>query len=132
MPTDRLNRTMKHLHTEDCIALAKQLQAMKHEVLAELRASAPHVDSEAASLGSEVHANADDAELERERELLSAEIENDRHRLHEIEQAERRMADGRYGICVECGEEIPRLRLLAQPVAIRCAACQTALESRLS
>jgi DnaK suppressor protein len=121
---------MKHLHTADRIALAKRLQAMKHEVLGELHRSAPHVDSSAPSLGSEVHAHADDAEIEREHELLSAEIEIDRRRLRDIEQAELRLAEGRYGLCMDCGAEIPPARLLAQPIAVRCTACQAALESR--
>jgi DnaK suppressor protein len=121
---------MNHLNTADRIALAKQLQAMKREVLGELRSRAPHVDSSALSVGSDVHGHADDAELERQQELLYAEIEFDCRRLHDIELAERRLADGRYGVCADCGEEITRSRLLAQPAAIRCANCQATLESR--
>ncbi|WP_204350221.1 TraR/DksA family transcriptional regulator [Klebsiella pneumoniae] len=33
-----------------------------------------------------------------------------------------------YGICVDCGEAIPFLRLQAQPTAMRCLPCQTACE----
>ncbi|MEJ8850672.1 TraR/DksA family transcriptional regulator [Variovorax rhizosphaerae] len=56
-------------------------------------------------------------------------LKGDRHRLHEIEEAEHRLACGRFGVCVDCGEEIGRLRLLAQPIAIHCTACQAALEA---
>jgi DnaK suppressor protein len=38
------------------------------------------------------------------------------------------MANGLYGLCMDCGEEIPLERLFAQPAAIRCAACQTNAE----
>ena len=64
----------------------------------------------------------------RRNDVRFAEIEVDRQRLSEIEQAQQRMAEGRYGICADCGEDIPRERLLAQPMAIRCAACQAAAE----
>ncbi|MDM0116340.1 TraR/DksA family transcriptional regulator [Variovorax sp. J22R133] len=62
--------------------------------------------------------------------MLQAEIEIDRQRLHDIEQAEQRLATGRYGLCDECGEEIGRERLLAQPIATRCAACQRVSEKQ--
>ncbi len=34
------------------------------------------------------------------------------------------MADGRYGVCVDCGAEIGYEPLLAYPTAKRCIACQ--------
>lgn len=45
-----------------------------------------------------------------------------------IEQALQRVADGSYGLCVQCGTAIPTARLHAQPTADRCTACQSALE----
>jgi DnaK suppressor protein len=118
------------LTTADRIALAGQLDALKRKATDELRSHALHIDESAPSIDQEVHTHADDAEMEREQELRDAEIEIDRVRLHDIEEAARRLADGRYGVCTDCGEEIARLRLLAQPIAIRCAACQAAWESR--
>jgi DnaK suppressor protein len=50
------------------------------------------------------------------------------------EQAQRlrialsRVADGEYGVCVECGSAIPPKRLLAVPDATTCVACQERLE----
>src|SRR6185503_18719776 len=38
----------------------------------------------------------------------------------EIKSAMRRMADGTYGTCEECGEEIPLERLEANPAAAMC------------
>ncbi|MFQ3664755.1 MAG: TraR/DksA C4-type zinc finger protein [Sphingomonadaceae bacterium] len=34
-----------------------------------------------------------------------------------------RIAEGSYGICVNCGAEIPEARLRALPTAVRCVAC---------
>ncbi len=43
--------------------------------------------------------------------------------LGRIEAALRRIADGDYGVCLDCGEEIARGRLKIQPTATRCVRC---------
>ncbi|MBI2320486.1 MAG: TraR/DksA family transcriptional regulator [Betaproteobacteria bacterium] len=48
----------------------------------------------------------------------------------EIEQARGRIADGTFGICPDCGNEIGRERIKANPVARRCTDCQTLHERR--
>lgn len=40
-----------------------------------------------------------------------------------IELAERRLRDGEYGYCEECGEPIADKRLSIDPMAERCVAC---------
>ncbi|MCY0094097.1 TraR/DksA C4-type zinc finger protein [Hoeflea sp. J2-29] len=40
-----------------------------------------------------------------------------------IEMAERRLADGDYGWCAECGEVIPDKRLEIDPMAEKCVRC---------
>ena len=45
-----------------------------------------------------------------------------------IEAARARMADGSYGVCMQCGGDIPFERLQAQPTALRCIACQSEYE----
>lgn len=51
-----------------------------------------------------------------------------RQELADIEASRERMREHRYGVCVDCGDAIPFLRLQAQPTAERCLACQTARE----
>jgi RNA polymerase-binding protein DksA len=46
------------------------------------------------------------------------------HELRDIDGAFSRMKSGDFGICVDCGADIPALRLLAYPTAKRCMACQ--------
>jgi RNA polymerase-binding transcription factor DksA len=46
-----------------------------------------------------------------------------------VEQALARLGDGEYGICVDCGKEIPAARLEAQPESIRCVEDQRRFES---
>jgi RNA polymerase-binding protein DksA len=55
--------------------------------------------------------------------------ERDRRELAEVEAALHRFDAGTYGDCESCGEPIVYQRLLAQPAAARCAACQRELEA---
>jgi RNA polymerase-binding transcription factor DksA len=48
-----------------------------------------------------------------------------------VEEARKALADGRYGICVDCGKEIPAGRLEAIPETIRCVEDQRTYEARL-
>ncbi len=48
--------------------------------------------------------------------------------LAKIDQAERKLEAGTYGLCEECGAEIPHERLLALPFAVRCVRCEQELE----
>lgn len=52
-----------------------------------------------------------------------------REELTHMEVAERRLAEGTYGICEDCGVQIPEARLEVLPFALRCVACQDKLES---
>ncbi|MDT3677307.1 MAG: TraR/DksA family transcriptional regulator [Burkholderiaceae bacterium] len=42
----------------------------------------------------------------------------------------RRIEEGTYGVCTECGVEIPFERLTAAPLAHRCVDCQAVAEKR--
>lgn len=64
------------------------------------------------------------AEHRRGEDMRHAERERDELELVEIAQARQRLADGRFGECVDCGEAIARARLDAQPWAARCLPCQ--------
>ncbi len=53
------------------------------------------------------------------------------HAAHEFEQvlaARRRLHDGTYGVCVDCGENIQPKRLEALPATPYCTACQAVHE----
>jgi RNA polymerase-binding transcription factor DksA len=64
---------------------------------------------------------------------IRAEIEHDLieqslKELAEIVAVRGRIAAGTYGECLECGEPIDPARLEINPLARRCAACQTLVE----
>jgi RNA polymerase-binding protein DksA len=46
------------------------------------------------------------------------------HALRDIEGALRRVREGEYGVCIDCGDAIGFARLQAYPTAKRCIACQ--------
>jgi len=46
-------------------------------------------------------------------------------RLQLIENALSRLQNGRYGVCMDCGQLIPRARLEVLPYALFCVDCQT-------
>lgn len=54
--------------------------------------------------------------------------DRERKLLKKIDEALDRMNDATYGICEQCGGEIPYKRLKARPVTTLCIACKTAQE----
>lgn len=59
-----------------------------------------------------------------QQQAMSQATEAKRRRdLQRIEAAERRLRDGEYGYCEECGEEIADGRLAIDPMAERCVGC---------
>jgi DnaK suppressor protein len=50
--------------------------------------------------------------------------------LARIDEAVRRLEDGTYGRCLDCGAEIPEARLRALPFAACCLPCQESEETR--
>jgi RNA polymerase-binding protein DksA len=61
-------------------------------------------------------------------DLNQAEASRDLSELRTLEAARRRMAEGTYGYCSNCGLEIAFERLRANPGAERCIQCQTQFE----
>ena len=49
-------------------------------------------------------------------------------RLREINDAQDRLIDGGYGMCLECGDRIEPRRLVVNPAASLCISCQELLE----
>jgi DnaK suppressor protein len=58
----------------------------------------------------------------------NAETRRDLRELEELDAALKLIAEGNYGTCAECGDDIPFERLRAQPGATRCVRCQSVFE----
>jgi DnaK suppressor protein len=69
------------------------------------------------------------SEIDIQGEIAFAVIEIKADTLREIDTALRRLDEGSYGDCYECGEEITKARLRALPFAVRCKACEEARET---
>ncbi|NMC74063.1 MAG: TraR/DksA family transcriptional regulator [Geobacteraceae bacterium] len=70
----------------------------------------------------------DQASSERDRELGLLLNDREREKLRNIDEALLRIAEGEYGICEECGCEIPIGRLRVMPFAHCCVKCKEDLE----
>jgi RNA polymerase-binding transcription factor DksA len=120
---------MPVLDDADLRRLRAQLDAREDVLRAEVRL----VDAEAdGTPGSVPHSQVEDIGEQAEERirgaLRHAERERDIDELRAIEAARERMARGSYGVCVDCGVEIPRDRLEVQPAAMRCLPCQERYE----
>ncbi|HEU5280171.1 MAG TPA: TraR/DksA C4-type zinc finger protein [Gaiellaceae bacterium] len=73
---------------------------------------------------------ADTATETYDRELDYTLEENAEHLLAEIDAALKRIEAGTYGICTNCGKQIPEERLEALPWATLCIDCQRDRERR--
>ena len=58
------------------------------------------------------------------RELTTRTLERDVKLLRDVQMAMDRLADGTYGVCIECEEDISEKRLQALPWAAMCLRCQ--------
>ena len=71
---------------------------------------------------------ADRATAESDRSFTLRIRDRERRLIHKIQEAIRRIDDGLYGICEECGEDIGVARLKARPVTTLCVSCKARQE----
>ena len=111
--------------------LRRALEERRTLLLEELRRDAGRLREERfGELAGPVHDLGDESIAALLSDVGNAELSRDVEELREVEAARRRLAEGAYGICVDCGEAIPMARLKVHPFADRCIRCATALESR--
>ncbi len=94
------------------------LQGEKEEVAHDLLAEGPLCQTEIIGFEEAEASEESDRQIEwQHRGQLEA-------RLRDINDAQDRLLDGGYGRCMECGDEIGRQRLGADPAALLCIHCQ--------
>jgi DnaK suppressor protein len=94
------------------------------ELNADIRAAELARRESAAAGAHEVLDRKDEASQHQLADVDSAQAQRDRDEAAEVEAALKRLDTARYGDCADCGEPISLQRLLVQPAAQRCAACQ--------
>ena len=119
--------TQAHLKT-----LRDLLTYRLSELRADVHAAEQERQAEAAEDGQGATDRKDEAARGQMRALGSQQEERDRQEMSQVEAALRRLNAGTYGDCGSCGEPILLQRLLVQPAAARCAACQAKFESHVS
>lgn len=65
-----------------------------------------------------------------DREIDLARNDQDVDELRAVKDALTRLRTAVYGVCTDCGAEIPFNRLQHSPQVLRCIACQSAFESK--
>lgn len=107
------------------------LEERRREIMSEVQGRMRDVRTEgAASTGEGVLDAAESSEADIQDEIEFALIQMKAETLNRIDEALRRLEEGSYGYCFECGEEIHEKRLRALPFAVRCKNCEEAREVR--
>ena len=108
----------------------KQLQEQRANLLTQLASlrggSIGRAEASAAHFGErEVESP---AQMNTERELEFTLDARESAELDAIDAALQRIEDGVYGVCIDCGVDVPAARLHAAPETARCVGCQTKFE----
>lgn len=121
---------MSHLKSEDIVAIRAALAARHDELVKQLRQDLDESGRTqyAEVLGRASGDSSDEALAVTLGDLSAARLDHEVRQLRELEAAMRRMKEEDFGDCVECGAAIPAARLIANPAATRCIACQEAHE----
>ena len=89
--------------------------------LSELRGRLAEIDSK---LRRPLSADSEERATDLENQDALEGIKNSEiQEVHQIQGALRRIAEGTYGVCVQCGADIDPKRLEALPIATRCISC---------
>jgi DnaK suppressor protein len=112
----------------DVERLRHKLEFQRHETRQFLR----RLEQEVQSLGADTtQDSADRCVISLSKEFLFERSSQRRTILTLIEAALKRIADGSFGICVGCGDEIQDQRLQALPWTQFCLRCQGELEGKI-
>ena len=117
---------MRNAPQPDAATVAVALAAERREGLALLAdLTRGHGDIVAAAQDSNLDDEHDPegATIAFERAQVDALMDQARRRLREVDAAERRLGDGRYGWCEGCGAAVAPGRLQARPTARTCIDC---------
>jgi RNA polymerase-binding protein DksA len=116
-----VTRTQTQLDTLKGL-LDRRYDALLEEVRSELEASENQQYVEL--LGRVPGDSADESVADALADLSLGVIDRHIRELRDIEATRARLRQGRFGICIDCGDEIAFERLKAYPTAKRCVRCQ--------
>ncbi|MBT9613855.1 MAG: TraR/DksA family transcriptional regulator [Burkholderiales bacterium] len=124
---------MTHLKQTELEQLASQLDRAYAALIVEVRQELAASDQEHfQDIAGRVHDQGEASVADMLADLGAAMIDRHIHEIRDIEAAKRRMQDGVYGVCVDCGADIDLARLNAYPTARRCIECQGVHEKQFA
>jgi RNA polymerase-binding protein DksA len=126
--SNRKSESLTHRETsaeERARQLRELLAEMRSQESQWMKAMRERDAFEYSTLGDE----GDSAAADEGFELTASLAELAGNRTVAVEGALRRFQEGRYGVCEECGDEIPVERLKAVPATVLCIDCQRELET---
>ncbi|HUN69022.1 MAG TPA: TraR/DksA family transcriptional regulator [Burkholderiales bacterium] len=117
------------LTKEQIEKFGRTIEKRREELLVEIRGDVARARDESyGELAGGVVDTGDEAVADLISDLDNAETSRDLNELRDLEAAQKRLEDGSYGDCVDCGAEIDLARLRAVPGAARCVKCQSVHE----
>ena len=109
--------------------LKRILEERRREIMSEVQGKMRDVRTESANNPTHGVLDAvESSEADIQDDIEFALIQMKAETLNKINDALRRLEEGTYGNCFECGEEIAEKRLRALPFAVRCKDCEEARE----
>ena len=107
--------------------LRKMLEERRRELMTAVQDKMRDVRSEGGK-DRDVLDQGESSEVDIQEDIEFALIQMKSETLNKIDAALRRLEEGTYGDCFECGDEISQARLRALPFAVRCKDCEEARE----
>src|SRR5207237_4031901 len=108
--------------------LKTMLEERRRELLSEVQGKIRDVRAEG-NKERDVLDQGESSEVDIQEDIEFALIQMKSETLNKINEALRRLDEGTYGNCFECGDEIAQARLRALPFAVRCKDCEEAREN---
>ncbi len=123
---------MSHLTQEQTERLSELMDERYERELEEINAIAARTKDERRqqALASRSADSVDSVLAQIVRASDYAVVQQDIEDVRDIIAARKRLADGVYGICIDCDQGIRYVRLLAHPTAKRCIDCQREYEKK--
>lgn len=113
------------LSRREIVQLASLIEERRRALAEEIRADVARMRAAPYAQAAGSTPDAGDASLaDLLADLGEAETSRDVQELRGLDAAHRRLADGSYGVCIDCGGDVGVERLRAEPAAPRCIECQ--------
>jgi DnaK suppressor protein len=119
-----MTRNQRSIDNERYAVLKTMLGDRRSELQGKLRSLRETLPAEVLEVRDPEEQSVDDFVQDMDFALMQMKSET----LAKIDEALHRLDNGSYGLCADCGTDIPEARLQALPFADRCRACQERTE----